>query len=69
LGFDSLPARSSRAAHHDPHVSCFTRTSQGGRGLFVSMLGRVPGTLIVVGAVVMGVVLVGYAVYFIFSKK
>lgn len=37
--------------------------------MFVSMLGRVPGTLIVVGAVVMGVVLVGYAVYFIFSKK
>ena len=44
-------------------------TSQGGPGLFVSMLARVPGTLIVVGVVILGVVLVGYAVYFIFAKK
>ena len=33
------------------------------------MLARVPGTLIVVGVVILGVVLVGYAVYFIFAKK
>lgn len=34
-----------------------------------SMLGAIPGTLIVVGLVVLGVVLLGYAVYFFFFKK
>ena len=54
-------------AHTD--VSCFTRTSSRGSGLFVSMLGFVPGTLIAVGLVVMAVVLLGYFVYFFFIKK
>jgi hypothetical protein len=35
----------------------------------VSMLGAVPGTLLVVGFVVLGVVLLAYAVYFFFFKK
>jgi hypothetical protein len=33
------------------------------------MLGYVPGTLIVVGIVVLGVGLIGYCVYFFFIKK
>ena len=33
------------------------------------MLGFVPGTLIVVGLVVLGVVLLAYAVYFLLIKK
>lgn len=33
------------------------------------MLGFVPGTLIVVGFVVLGVVLLGYAVYFLGIKR
>jgi hypothetical protein len=33
------------------------------------MLGFVPGTLIVVGLVVLGVVLVAYAFYFLVIKK
>jgi len=35
----------------------------------VSMVGAIPGTLIVVGIVVLGVVLLAYAVYFLFFKK
>jgi uncharacterized membrane protein YukC len=35
----------------------------------VSMVGAVPGTLIVIGIVVLGVVLLAYAVYFLFFKK
>ena len=35
----------------------------------MSMLGFVPGTLIVVGLVVLGVVLLAYAFYFLVIKK
>ncbi len=35
----------------------------------VSMVGAIPGTFIVVGIVVLGVVLLAYAVYFFFFKK
>ena len=35
----------------------------------VSVLGAVSGTLFVVGFVVLGVVLLGYAFYFFFFKK
>lgn len=34
-----------------------------------SMVGAIPGTFIVVGIVVLGVILLGYAVYFLFFKK
>ena len=37
--------------------------------MFVPMLGFVAGTLIVVGLVVLGVVLLAYAVYFLLIKK
>lgn len=35
----------------------------------VSILGAIPGTLLVIGFVVLGVVLLAYAVYFFFIKK
>jgi len=35
----------------------------------VSMLGAVRGTFVVIALVVLGVVLLGYAVYFFFFKK
>jgi threonine/homoserine/homoserine lactone efflux protein len=38
-------------------------------GGFASMLGFVPGTLIVVGLVILGVVLLAYAFYFLVIKK
>jgi hypothetical protein len=41
----------------------------GEERMSVPMLGAVPGTLVVVGVVVLGVVLLAYAVYFFFFKK
>jgi hypothetical protein len=38
-------------------------------GMSVSIVGAVPGTLLVIGLVVLGVVLLAYAVYFFFFKK
>jgi hypothetical protein len=35
----------------------------------VSMVGAIPGTLVVIGIVVLGVVLLAYAIYFLFFKK
>jgi len=37
--------------------------------MFVSMLGSIPGELIAVGFVLLGVVLLAYFVYFFFIKK
>ena len=46
-----------------------THTSRKGAGVSESMLGAVPGTLIVIASIVLGVVLLAYAVYFFFFKK
>jgi hypothetical protein len=43
--------------------------SAGRKGMSVSIVGAVPGTLIVIGIVVLGVVLLAYAVYFFLFKK
>ena len=45
-----------------------TRISIGG-AMSVSMLGAIPGTFFVIGLIVLGVVLLGYVVYFFFIKK
>ena len=37
--------------------------------MFAPMLGLLPGTLLVVGFVVVGVVLLAYALYFLVIKK
>jgi hypothetical protein len=34
-----------------------------------TVVGAIPGTFFVVGIVVLGVILLGYAVYFLFFKK
>jgi hypothetical protein len=44
-------------------------TSRRGARMQVSMLGAVRGTFVVIALVVLGVVLLGYAVYFFFFKK
>jgi len=49
-------------------VSCSIPTSLKGSEMSLPMLGIVPGTLIAVGFVVLAVVLLAYAVYFLFFK-
>ena len=54
-----------------PHVSCFRCPSEGseGGGITASMLGATAGTFFVIGLIVLGVILLGYAVYFFVFKK
>jgi hypothetical protein len=63
-----MPRRQPREAKPSRSGLGGSSGPEGQRG-FGSMLGFVPGTLIVVGFVVLGVVLLAYAFYFLVIKK